>query len=210
VLTTLTIVDEFLDNAEALRDHALRLTYLDQEGPFAGRNSLERINLDGLNEAVSALVGEPLIPVSPLQSHGKCRLALARDKARAKVHVDESHWSGILYLSRDEDSVGGTDFFRHVRTGSDRAPVLEEEIAGQGYSSYEHMHRDIIEKDSVDDSKWQLTTHVPMRFNRLVLLRPWLWHAGGPGFGDRPENGRLVYLMFFQSARRSAFQITGS
>ena len=64
------------------------------------------------------------------------------------------------------------------------------------------MHREIIEKDSLDDSQWQLTTHIPMRFNRLVLLRPWLWHTAGPGFGDRPENGRLVYLMFFQSARR--------
>jgi len=36
-----------------------------------------------------------------------------------------------------------------------------------------------------------------MRFNRLVLLRPWLWHTSGPGFGDSIENGRLVYLMFF-------------
>ena len=34
-------------------------------------------------------------------------------------------------------------------------------------------------------------------FNRLVLLRPWLWHTAGPGFGDRPENARFVYLMFF-------------
>jgi hypothetical protein len=39
---------------------------------------------------------------------------------------------------------------------------------------------------------------VPMRFNRLVLLRPWLWHTSGPGFGDSVENGRLVYLMFFK------------
>ena len=41
---------------------------------------------------------------------------------------------------------------------------------------------------------------VPMRFNRLVLLRPWLWHTAGPAFGDRPENARLVYLMFFAGA----------
>jgi hypothetical protein len=202
MLTTLMIVDDFLDNAEILREHALRLTYPEQQGPFPGRNSLERINLDGLNEAVSALVGEPLAPVSPLQSHGKCRLTLAGDKGKAKVHIDESHWSGILYLSRDQDSVGGTDFFRHIRTGSDRAPVFEEELAGRGYSSFQQMHRDIIEKDSLDDSQWKLTTHVPMRFNRLVLLRPWLWHTAGPGFGEKPENGRLVYLMFFQSARR--------
>jgi hypothetical protein len=38
---------------------------------------------------------------------------------------------------------------------------------------------------------------VPMRFNRLLLLRPWLWHTAGPGFGQTLEDGRLVYLMFF-------------
>ncbi len=201
MLTTLLIVDDFLNNAEELREQALRLTFPEQEGAFPGRNSRERIGIEGLDQAVSRLVGEPLKPVAPLQSHSKCRLTLAADTSKAKVHIDDSHWSGILYLSRDEDSSGGTDFFRHIRTNSDRAPVYKEELAGRGYSSFDEMHADIIEKDSVDDSKWELTTHVPMRFNRLVLLRPWLWHTAGPGFGDRPENGRLVYLMFFQSAR---------
>ena len=202
MLTTLLIVDDFLNNAEELRQQALRLTYPEQQGAFPGRNSRERIGIEGLDQAVSRLVGEPLKPVSPLESHSKCRLTLATDTSKAKVHIDpNSHWSGILYLSRNEDSSGGTDFFRHIRTNSDRAPVFKEELVGRGYSSFDEMHADIIEKDSVDDSKWERTTHVPMRFNRLVLLRPWLWHTAGPGFGDRPENGRLVYLMFFQSAR---------
>jgi hypothetical protein len=29
-----------------------------------------------------------------------------------------------------------------------------------------------------------------------------LWHTAGESFGDSLENGRLVYLMFFASARR--------
>lgn len=41
---------------------------------------------------------------------------------------------------------------------------------------------------------------VPRRFNRLVMLWPWLWHTVGPAFGDRLENRRLVYLMFFAAA----------
>ena len=203
MLTTFMIVDDFLNNAATLREQALSLTYPEQQGPFPGRNSLQRINLDGLDEAVSSLVGERLIPISPAQSHAKCRLTLANDKGKAKVHIDQSHWSGILYLSRNEDSSGGTDFFRHLRTDTDRAPVFSDELAAKGYLSFGEMHADIIEKDSVDDSKWELWSRVPMRFNRLVLLRPWLWHTAGPGFGDGPENGRLVYLMFFQSAERA-------
>jgi len=64
----------------------------------------------------------------------------------------------------------------------------------------QQMHREIIERDSIDDAKWEPTMRAPMRFNRLVLLRPWLWHTAGPAFGDRMENGRLVYLMFFEAA----------
>jgi hypothetical protein len=202
--SSLLVVDDFLDNAEGLRAAALRMTYPEQQGAFPGRNSLERINIEGLADEVSRLVGEPLRPIAPLESHAKCRITLAADTGRAKVHIDHSHWSGILYLSRSEDSRGGTDFFRHIPTNSDRAPMYEEGLGPMGFGSYDEMHRAIIEKDSLDDSKWERNMSVPMRFNRLLLLRPWLWHTAGPGFGDRIENGRLVYLMFFASARPEA------
>ena len=200
---SIVIVDDFLNNAQQLREAALRLTYPQQEGAFPGRNSLERLQLEGLVPQVSRILGEPLALLDPPQSHAKCRITLAADVGRAKVHVDRSHWSGILYLSRPEDCRGGTDFFRHRRTNTDRAPINEDEMRAMGYASMAEMHEDIIEKDSNDDSAWELIMRVPMRFNRLVLLRPWLWHTAGEGFGDRPENGRLVYLMFFGSAQPS-------
>jgi hypothetical protein len=201
---SLIVVDDFVDNAEGLRAAALRLTYPAQQGAFPGRNSLERINIEGLADEVSSLVGEPLRPIDPLQSHSKCRITLAADIGRAKVHIDHSHWSGILYLSRPQDCSGGTDFFRHIPTDSDRAPTDAAGLRRMGFASGAEMHRAIIEKDSLDDSKWERNMAVPMRFNRLLLLRPWLWHTAGPGFGDRLENGRLVYLMFFASARPGA------
>ncbi|MEO9079050.1 MAG: DUF6445 family protein [Rhodanobacter sp.] len=200
--TSLIVVDDFLENADELRSAALRMTYPPQKGPYPGRNSQERIEVTGLVQQVSQLVAEPLKLITPLQSHAKCRIALAGDQGFAKVHIDQgTYWSGILYLSRPEDCVGGTEFFRHRRTNSDHAPIDPAERTRLGYASDEEMHRDIIEKDTSDDSKWELTMRVPMRFNRLVLLRPWLWHTAGPSFGDSMENGRLVYLMFFASAR---------
>ncbi len=197
--TSLIVVDDFLDNAEGLREAALGLTYPEQEGAFPGRNSQERINIAGLDDVVSQLVGEPLRPLNGL-SHHKSRLTLAADKGRARVHIDPSYWSGILYLSRPEDCQGGTDFFRHLPTGTERAPVDAAELRALGYASYEEMHEGIIEQDSLDESKWECVMRVPMRFNRLVLLRPWLWHTAGPAFGDRPENARLVFLLFYGAA----------
>lgn len=200
--TSLVVVDDFLDDIDSLRNMALRLTYPEQQGAFPGRNSVERIDLDGLVQEVSRCVGEPLRLLTPPESHAKCRITLARDEGKAKVHMDHAaYWSGILYLSLPGDCSGGTAFFRHRRTNTDRAPYNEQELAAMGYATAAAMHADIIEKDSNDDSKCEMTMQVPMRYNRLVLLRPWLWHTAGPGFGDRIENGRLVYLMFFGRAQ---------
>ena len=199
--TSIIVVDDFLDNAQELRDAALRLPYLPPQGAFPGRNSVGRLEIDGLSEQVSRLAGEPLVPISPLESHAKCRITLAGDAGRAKVHVDRSHWSGILYLSRPGDCRGGTEFFRHKRTGTDHWPLSQAQLEAMGYATREEMHRDIVEGESNDDSQWEMTMREPMRFNRLLLLRPWLWHTAGPAFGDSLENGRLVYLMFFAAAQ---------
>lgn len=195
--TTFLVIDDFLDNADALRKQALALDYPAQQGQFPGRNSLQRMNIDGLTEAVSRIVGERLLAAPPPQSHAKSRLTFLADKGRGKVHVDDSHWSGILYLSRPEDSCGGTEFFRHKATGLDRFPFSKEQLEAAGFKSHADAHRALIEEDGTKDDAWELVMNVPMRFNRLLLLRPWLFHTAGPGFGDAPENGRLVYLMFF-------------
>jgi len=200
--TSMIIVDDFLDNAQALREASLRLTYPPQEGMFPGRNSVERINIEGLAQQISRLVGEPLEAMPPPQSHAKSRITFAADKGQAKVHVDAAHWSGILYLSRPQDCRGGTEFFRHRATGTDRAPYDDLEAAALGFPSAKRMVDEILEADGTDDSKWEMTQRVPMRFNRLLLLRPWLWHTAGETFGDSLENGRLVYLMFFASSQR--------
>ena len=137
----------------------------------------------------------------PPQAHAKSRITLAADKGKAKVHVDGAHWSGILYLSRPEDCRGGTEFFRHLPTNTDRAPYNDAEAATLGFASAKGMVDEILDRDSLDDTRWEMTQRVPMRFNRLLLLRPWLWHTAGENFGDTLENGRLVYLMFFASAQ---------
>ena len=37
-----------------------------------------------------------------------------------------------------------------------------------------------------------------MRHNRLILFRPGMWHAPGPGFGSGPADGRLVQTFHFR------------
>lgn len=195
--TSVIIVDEFLPQPDLVRERALKLDYPRQQGMFPGRNSQQRLELPGLTEAVSAIVREPLMPAPPSQSHAKCRVTLARDEGLGRVHIDVSYWSGILYLNKPQDCFGGTEFFRHKRTNTDRFPVTHEELAATGYSTFEEARSAIIDGEGTDPDAWEPVMNVPMRYNRLLLLRPWLWHTAGPGFGDSLDNGRLVYLMFF-------------
>ena len=94
---------------------------------------------------------------------------------------------------------GGLRIEMQIRTEAmDRVPA---ELARPGYASGAKMLGDIIERDSNDDSAWEMTMRVPMRFNRLVQRRPWLCIPPGKPSATPPANGRQVYLMFFGSAR---------
>ena len=195
----LFVVDDFLRNADAVRAEALTLNYK-VAGRYPGLNSIEKINIQGLDQVISAIVREPVhAPWAPDFSHRNCRLSLESDnRTPARIHIDVSHWTGVLCLSRPEDCRGGTELYRHKRTGLDRVPMEPASLKAAGYSSYEELQHEILDKDALDRTKWELAVNVPMRFNRLILIQPHYWHTAGPGFGDSVENGRLVYLMFFK------------
>lgn len=197
MVPALFVIDDFLRNPHEVRSQALSLTYA-VGGRYPGLNSKEKLRIEGLDEVISSLVREPVrAPWTDDFSHGSCRVALASHDQQARIHIDQSHWSGILYLSRPEDCRGGTEFFRHKRTQTDRVPMDSESLKAAGYSTYKELQHDILDKDALDRSQWEHTMTVPMRFNRLVLLQPHYWHTAGPGFGDSLENGRLIYVMFF-------------
>jgi hypothetical protein len=201
-LPWLIVIDDFLRDPEVIRRRALELTYA-RGGYFPGLTSIETIKLGGLTQMMSQLVHEPLhTPWTPDFAHESCRLALASDDEPGRVHIDTSHWTGVLSLSRDEDTCGGTEFFRHRRTGTDHLPLTPEALSAAGYGSYEELDADILQKDALDRTNWEQTLSVPLRYNRLIFFQPHYWHTAGPGFGKNVEDGRLVYLMFFNRIPR--------
>ncbi len=203
--TSIIVIDEFYGEPEKLRQRALELDYPEPETApnFAGRNSVERVAPRGLDQAISKLVNESVVGVQQF-GHGRCRISLQRDDAsrRFYVHVDAgAYWAGVVYLTLPEHCQGGTEFFRHKRLGTDRAAIYAHEMAAIGATNYREAAEPVIAADSADLTKWDHVMTVPMRFNRLILLRPWLWHAAGRSFGDRLANGRLVQLFFFGLAQ---------
>ena len=198
---SLIVVDDFYPEPEKVRAAALSADYPEVEGPltFPGRNSAQKFLPPGIDEVISRILGEKVVgSPDPRPSHGKFRITLAGEPSRYMVHVDPSvlSWVGVVYLNLPEQCRGGTSFFRHTGLNSDRTPLSEAELHAYGVDSIAALMR----QDGNDPDKWDHIMTLPMRFNRLIMYRPWLWHSAGEPFGDCLETGRLIQLVGFHSA----------
>lgn len=200
-LPSLLIIDDFLTDPHVARTKALALDYDPtlKDGNYPGVLSAQPLFIPGLDEAVSTIIGAKVQPQVGT-SHNYCRLTLANDKGLSGVHIDPCFYSGILYLNLPEHCRGGTEFFRHKRTGLDRVPTEAGQMLAVGYADPNHLIEEVVNGDTLKPSKWEKQFTVPMRFNRLVLFSPWMFHNSARGFGSGKDNGRLVHLMFFAAA----------
>lgn len=198
MLPSFLIIDDFLSNPYDVRRQALGLNYDPQNknGNYPGLISTQALPTEALDKAVSKIMGTNLQP-APNTSHGHCRLTFAGDKGVSGVHVDPCFYSGILYLSLPEHCRGGTDFFRHRRTGLEKVPTSQTELVTSGYKDPNVLIEDVVNKDTTKISRWEKTMRAPMRFNRLILFNPMMFHNAAPPFGRDAESARLVCLLFF-------------
>ncbi|WP_300545281.1 DUF6445 family protein [Maricaulis sp.] len=195
------IVDDFFSEPHRVREAALSLDYPPRaEGAaYPGRNARHPLVLEGIERLIGDLVHERLVPARN-SSHSIPRLALDGADRKASVHIDRNHWSVMIYLTLDEHCRGGTHFFRHRKTGLDRAPLFPGEAEAAGYPNADAAVTDILETGANDRSQWEETMMIPMKFNRMVLFRGYIWHDAGVSFGTGPANGRLILPLFFENA----------
>ena len=170
-----------------------------KKGNYPGFSSTKPLAVPGIEETVSRIVGRRLTP-APRTMHGHCRVALRTDKGVTGVHIDPCAWSGILYLTLPQHCKGGTDFFRHRPTGLDRIPSDAMTLASAGFGAIDEAVEKIVNNDTNKPARWEKYFPAPMRFNRLILFSPWMFHNSASGFGDQPSNGRLIQTLFFAAA----------
>jgi len=202
------VIDNFYDNPLEVRNRVLSFTYPEETGnvTYPGRNSKEAMLPPNSDQVFSHILQEPVRGV-PGSWHGVFRVALDGDKRTGEVHIDQScSWAGIVFMTPDEYCQSGTEFYRHKKFGTDGAPLTDEEAKRvYGMDTCAEVIESLIGegKDSRDLSKWNLVSTLPMKFNRCVLFRPWLWHRSGKDFGTSVENGRLIQLLFFEPAQNA-------
>ncbi len=107
-------------------------------------------------------------------------------RRRVWVHYDRWRWVAVLYLADPQHAVGGTEFYRHIETGY--SDVRSAERDGRRAS---------IMRDSTDNSKWETMLSVPIKINRMLVFRPYLFHQATCYFGSDVQNARLYNIIAF-------------
>jgi hypothetical protein len=195
------VVDDFLDDPEAVRRFALSIDYVPAWGSWRGQHSLERHpdTKEALFE-ISRLVSDCMPNWTEIDesyrywkkaSAGGFATMMEGDEGVVHAHRRSGDWAAVIYLSKREDcwSRDGTIFLQHKRTGIDRIsrtrpPTVEERIAIE----------DFAQADA-----WIPTSAVPMRFNRLTLFDSSYIHCASRGFGTDLESCRLIQVFNFCS-----------
>tara|TARA_B100000902_G_scaffold339494_1_gene341745 strand:- start:702 stop:1313 length:612 start_codon:yes stop_codon:yes gene_type:complete len=197
----LIVVDDFLQNPDAVREYALVQQFEFFGGKnWPGRDSSDIHGAEEMTEACSHVVGEKLT-IKPQNKCSYFRLTKEGQDGRQHIHFDPNPgliWAGVLYLTPIVHPTGGTKFWKHKETGWDRSPTPEE---GAKYGV--HSHQDMVkffDIEGKDESKWIELDNVAFKYNRLVMFNPSLWHSNGDLFGTMEEDARLVQLFFFHGA----------
>lgn len=196
---TISIIDDFLDDPHTMRKNALAANYSSYDGhTYPGKNSEENFLDQTIQNKIEHLIGKQLVPHNDVC--GKIRVSLESDVFLQDIHVDPRiDLGGVLYLNYPTQCIptAGTSFWYHKKLGMERCPNSFDEGKVYGYTKYEEIIDSIVYGDGLDRSKWERYAYAPMKYNRLVLFDPMLWHSHGDNFGTDINNGRLVMLFFF-------------
>jgi len=168
-----------------LREYAHQLTYEDREGPdgvtYRGiglpiPRSAEELLIHGFSWLLGYKVTMKICAF---------RLSLEGTRPPQWAHSDAqvAKYAAFTYIN---PGPGGTVMLRHIRTGMFQHPRNEEELAAW-------------RKDHSDLNEWEMTGSIDCQPNRTVIMRAEIMHGAMPpnGFGNTPQNGRLILWSFF-------------
>lgn len=200
---SIIIIEDFYDDPKAIRDLALGQSFKSHNSAtYPGANSTGALFNEEISAKINAITGEQLEPM-PSMANGVFRTSPASSTHKQDIHIDPgADWAGVLFLNLPHQCKGGTYFWKHKEYGFEWCPRTPEEGAQYGFKSYEEIQKKIIYGDGLDRSKWDLTVNTNMRFNRLVLFRPWMWHSHGENFGTTKFDSRLVQVFFLRNVQQ--------
>lgn len=179
----LIIVDDFYNDPDKIRSIALSSDFSGR-GNYPGRRTQPYLN-DEITRAIPELIGESILAWDEDIANGSFQYTTCRD--RTWIHADlHNSWAGVLYLTPNAPSSGGTGFYKHVQTGFCYYPETED-------------LREQCDRDSQDYTRWERLDNVANVYNRLILFNAKRFHASQDYFGHDVSDGRLFQTFFFNT-----------
>ena len=196
---SIIVIDDFYNKPDEVRKIALNSPYPEPHDGYTypGKNSDDNFYPDELHQRFEQILNRKLIPAP---KNGYFRLSLENDPFRQDVHVDPSwEFGAVCYMNTPDQCIdeGGTSFWMHNKTKSERCPQTLELARHYGFIEPKEAWWTTVYGEGLDRNQWTRYFLSPMKFNRIVIFRTDLWHSHNYNFGDNLENGRLVQLFFF-------------
>ena len=190
------VIDDFYDDPESMRKKALEDSFTDG-GTYPGRDTDNDNFTPEMVAKFASIVGGP---IRPAYHTGNFRLSVEGDSAIRHIHLDVGTYVANICLTRDEDCEGGLALWKHKETGLEDILVNETMLVAKYGITGKQVEKEIILEHGQDESKFEQTSLIPYRFNRLVIISGNQLHSPWPqGFGNSPENGRLTQHFFFST-----------
>lgn len=190
--------DDFAPDIEAVRDAVINGEFSTQTGPDGGiYTGISQYQVPQWHERIAEVLGCPIIP-----QISAFRLNLKGELPHSWVHSDDicASYASVLYLNTPAQCYGGTAFWRHKTLGIDHlpSPAALAEMGVEVSPFYQAMTR-----DWKDLSLWEQIGVVPMQFNRFITYPTCAFHSRFPfeGFGEGPQDGRLIWVCFYDKGR---------
>ncbi|WP_329314381.1 DUF6445 family protein [Streptomyces sp. NBC_01262] len=197
------VLDGFYEDPDRVRHLALSADYSDSGGlaNFPGLESKSEYSSQPLINRIQMLTGGP-IEYHPRQwAFGKFRISRAEDQALTDVHVDNTDWAAIIYLTPDEQSTGGLAVYANRETGLSCLPEDPAELRSFGCDTLADFDRKYVAPVSKVADAWDRLTVVEARYNRLVLFEGnRVFHGISHLYGVTPRSGRLSHNFFMNKA----------
>ena len=190
--TSLIITDNFYNEPDEVRKYALAQEF-GTKGNFPGQRT-DPVHHWDCQEVIQRIIRTHGGEITYFGDDYTTAFQYTTAKNTSWIHADQTTmWAGVLYLTPNAPSTGGTGLFRHKETGLERPPRLENGNLDDDWLK-EHCW-----PHSRDFSKWDMTAMVGNVYNRLVLYRGDLFHSSLDYFGESLEDGRLFQTFFFDT-----------
>ena len=174
----------FIRTLETITGEEIDLAHWNKDYPEDPETGAIIDSPDYLADPTKGLLYSNLIPNS-VSCRWNCAFHVKHYKHRAfgegvHDHIEDAWsgvgadgWTGLIYLTKDAPRAAGLKIMKN-KYGNDRERFT-------------------------DPDRWELVDDFANVYNRLILVRGWMPHVGGDGFGTTLENGRLFQTLFFKT-----------